>query len=74
MNKRQQNQLTEIKKSIDDLIKNYPNIYLFVNIIKTEFDLEYPAIGRKPVVESYLIDKFIQNYQDKIKDLYGLIK
>ena len=73
MNQRQQNQLTEIKKSIDDLINNYPDIYLFVNIIKTEFDLGYPAIGRKPA-DSYLIDKFIQNYQDKIKDLYGLVK
>ncbi len=73
MNKKQQNQIAQIKKSIDDLVNNYPNISVFVKIIKDEFVLGYREI-EKPETEDYKINDFIQDYQEKINDLYNLVK
>ena len=73
MNQRQQNQITEIKKSIDDLTNNYPNIQVFTDIIKKQFELEYIAIA-KPLIQSDVIDEFIEAYKEKVNDLYGLVK
>ncbi len=72
MNKKQQNQIAQIKKSIDDLVNNYPNISVFVKIIKDEFVLGYREIENE--VENYKINDFIQDYQEKINDLYNLVK
>ena len=72
MNQKQQNQIKQIKKSIDDLTENYPDLSVFVSIIQTDFDLDYRTI-EKQLTESDKIDEFIQTYQEKINDLYGLI-
>ncbi len=73
MNQKQKNQLTEIKKSIDDLLKNYPNMKVFVNIIRNEFNLEYRTVS-KPLIKDYIINEFIDTYQGKVNDLYNLVK
>lgn len=73
MNRRQQNQITEIKKSIDDLTNNYPDIQVFTDIIKKQFELEYITIN-KPEIKNNVIDEFIEAYKGKVNDLYGLVK
>ena len=73
MNKRQQGQIDKIKNDLDKIIEDHPELLVFVNVVKQDYDVEYTHL-KKYVNKNREIENFIHYYLDRVKALYGLIK
>ncbi len=73
MNQRQQGQIDKIKKDLDKIIENHPELSVFVNVVKQDYIVEYAHLKRY-VNTNTEIEQFIHYYLDRVKSLYDLVK
>lgn len=71
MNPRQQYQINQIQKDLDKIIEEHPELSIFVNIVKQDYEIEYTHL-KKYLNTHKDIGIFIHYYQDRIKYLNEL--
>lgn len=71
MNKTQQKQIGKIEIDLDKIIEENPELNVFVNVVKQDFNEEYCHL-LKYLNNHRDIGIFINYYQDRVKDLYEL--
>lgn len=72
MNKRQQNEITRLEKNLDNLLK-YDETEIFAGVVQTDFKGEYFHLKNYYPDDKRAIDKFIENYKERIDSLYELL-